>query len=202
MAAALIFGGLALKQLSDGRTQKTFTAVDPQSMHDHGPDEPCGDSCSKDHVQHDEHPLNIMVSVRTHFAWHALKLTSLQHLIIKLHDVACCRPVHDPTGSIPLRLIQASSADGMTAKVMLATEGDGALFMQNSGAKQHAEVTPEAPLYSMVQPSSPVCHKDALTGRIAVLIMLAVAISTPTLQTSMKGIHAYSWEQCVSSQVT
>lgn len=60
VAAALIFGGLALKQLSDSRARKTFTAVDPQSVHDHGPDEPCGESCSKDH-RPDEHPLNIMV---------------------------------------------------------------------------------------------------------------------------------------------
>ena len=63
VAAALIFGGLALKQLNDSRGKKTFTAVDPHSMHDHGPDEPCGESCSKDHKP-DEHPLNIMVGMR------------------------------------------------------------------------------------------------------------------------------------------
>ena len=51
-----------MKQLNDSRGKKTFTAVDPQSMHDHGPDEPCGDSCSKDHKPN-EHPLNIMVGM-------------------------------------------------------------------------------------------------------------------------------------------
>ena len=76
VAAALIFGGLALKQLNDSRAKKTFTAVDPQSMHDHGPDEPCGDSCSKEHHQRDDHPLNIMVSVLTSFIWHARRAAS------------------------------------------------------------------------------------------------------------------------------
>ena len=76
VAAALIFGGLALKQLNDSRAKKTFTAVDPQSMHDHGPDEPRGESCSKDHHQHEDHPLNIMVSVLTSFIWHAWRAAS------------------------------------------------------------------------------------------------------------------------------
>ena len=76
VAAALIFGGLALKQLNDSRAEKTFTAVDPQSMHDHGPDEPCGESCSKDHHQHNDHPLNIMVSVLNSSAWHARRAAS------------------------------------------------------------------------------------------------------------------------------
>ena len=76
VAAALIFGGLALKQLNDSRGKKTFTAVDPQSMHDHGPDEPCGESCSKDHHQHDDHPLNIMVSVLTGSTWHTRRAAS------------------------------------------------------------------------------------------------------------------------------
>lgn len=67
VAAALIFGGLALKRLSDSRAKKTFTAVDPNSMHNHGPDEPCGESCSKDHKPHD-HPLNIMVGM--HGFWY------------------------------------------------------------------------------------------------------------------------------------
>lgn len=60
VAAALIFGGLSLQKLSNSRAKKTFTAVDPHSLHEHGPDEPCGESCSKDH-KHDDHPLNIMV---------------------------------------------------------------------------------------------------------------------------------------------
>ena len=52
-----------MQKLSNSRAKKTFTAVDPHSLHDHGPEEPCGESCSKDH-KHDDHPLNIMV--RTH----------------------------------------------------------------------------------------------------------------------------------------
>lgn len=51
-----------MKQLNDSRSKKTFTAVDPKSVHDHGPDEPCGESCSKDHKPED-HPLNIMVGM-------------------------------------------------------------------------------------------------------------------------------------------
>lgn len=66
VAAALIYGGLAMQQLSKSRAlaaKKNFRAADPHSVHhDHGSDEPCGESCSKDH-KHEDHPLNIMVGL-------------------------------------------------------------------------------------------------------------------------------------------
>ncbi len=55
-----------MQQLSKSRAlagKKNFRAAEPYTVHhDHGSDEPCGESCSKDH-KHEDHPLNVMVGL-------------------------------------------------------------------------------------------------------------------------------------------